>query len=73
MSEKFKDKDVDRNVWGKSTPKRSDMFVNHDGDKERHCHLYNNKQTGERGVVHRGTCEVCRDNAGVPFDNRDKR
>lgn len=73
MTGKFKEKDGNRNIWGKSTEKRSDMFVNHDGDGPKHCHLYNNKETGEHGVVHRGTCAVCHDRDGKPFDNRDKR
>ena len=73
MTEKFKDKDGERNIWGKVTDTRSDMYANRDGDGAKHCHLYNNKEKNESGVVHRGTCEVCRDNAGIPFDNRDKR
>ena len=39
-----------------------DYYVGKEGSSD-HCHGWNNKSTGESGVVHRGECKVCEDNS----------
>lgn len=59
---KYKSSDDSHTVWGRSNDSRSDEYSAKTGSSS-HCHLYNNKETGERGVVHRGDCKVCDDNS----------
>ncbi len=43
-----------------SSSGQHDYYVGHEGSSS-HCHGWNNPETGESGVVHRGDCKVCQD------------
>ena len=75
MSQKWKEKDLQSGliVWGKNGENQSDFYACYDGDGAVHCHMFWDKRKNRKEVIHRGTCAVCRDKKGYPFDNEDKR
>lgn len=58
----WKESDDTHTNWGRSNDSRADDWTAKSGDNDSRCHYYNNKESGESGVVHRGGCKVCDDN-----------
>jgi len=50
-------------VGTNKTSGQHNYYVGKEGS-DSHCHAWNNTKTGESGVVHRGDCKVCQDEAG---------
>ncbi len=62
MSKYSEKVDLGDGDWGKVgiSDTRTDILIGDDSGK--HCHLYDNKEIGDVGMIHRGKCAECKDN-----------
>lgn len=53
----------DDSHWGKvsSNDSQSNYYVGKNDSSGNHCHMFKEHDSGESGVVHRGSCKVCDD------------